>query len=178
MADKENIKEKGKQGKKQDSKAEKEVKKEQKKEESFETLVRVFGYDIPGSKNIYAGLTYIKGISWSLSNAVCTMLKMSRSKKISELSKSEIQKIEEFLSRLPVPDYMKNRRKDYETGETKHYFGTALEMKKEFDIKRLKEIKSYKGIRHAAKLPLRGQRTRSHFRTKSAASTMKARKKA
>jgi small subunit ribosomal protein S13 len=38
-------------------------------------------------------------------------------------------------------------------------------MVKEFDIKRMKQIKSYKGMRHSLKQPVRGQRTRSHFRT-------------
>lgn len=42
--------------------------------------------------------------------------------------------------------------------------GTGLELQTEFDIKRLKKIKSYRGIRHAANLPVRGQRTKSHFR--------------
>ena len=39
-----------------------------------------------------------------------------------------------------------------------------LDLKKETDLKRLKKIKSYRGIRHAANLPLRGQRTKAHFR--------------
>ena len=59
---------------------------------------------------------------------------------------------------------MKNRRSDPETGVTSHLYGSDLDMKKEFDIKRMKKIKSYKGIRHTMKLPVRGQRTRSHFR--------------
>ncbi len=38
-------------------------------------------------------------------------------------------------------------------------------MRKEFDVKRMKQIRSYKGVRHSLKQPVRGQRTRSHFRT-------------
>lgn len=145
-------------------------------DENNEVLVRVMGFDIPGSRNLMTGLTYIKGISWTISNALCIKLGMQKSKKISELSKAEIQKIEEFLDKLPLPDFVKNRRSDPETGETKHFYGTTLDMKKEFDIKKMKEIKSYKGIRHASKLPVRGQRTRSHFRVKSQASGMKKKK--
>ena len=63
-----------------------------------------------------------------------------------------------------VPIYLINRRNDFETGENKHLTTSDLDLKKEFDIKRLRKIKSYKGIRHAAKLPVRGQRTKSHFR--------------
>ena len=134
------------------------------KEEEGEVLVRIMGFDIPGSKNIYAGLTRIKGISWIISNAVCIKLGFEKSKKISELSKPDIQKIEEFLKKLPVYDFLKNRRFDPETGKSEHFYGVDLDLKREFDIKRLRKIKSYKGIRHAARLPVRGQRTRSHFR--------------
>ncbi|MBU4308527.1 MAG: 30S ribosomal protein S13 [Nanoarchaeota archaeon] len=63
-----------------------------------------------------------------------------------------------------LPEFLFNRLKDFETGENKYLVGSDLELKKEFDIKRLKKIKSYRGIRHAAGLPLRGQRTRSNFR--------------
>ena len=63
-----------------------------------------------------------------------------------------------------IPKYILNRRKDSETGEDKHLTGSDLELQNEFDVKRLKKIKSYKGYRHASGLPLRGQRTRSNFR--------------
>ncbi len=144
--------------------------------EQHETLVRILGYDIPGSKNIYTGLTRIKGISWTISNAVCIKLGFKKNKKISELSKPDIQKIEKFLEALPVYDFLKNRRKDVETGETAHFFGTDLEMKRDFDIKRLREIKSYIGIRHALKQPVRGQRTRSHFRKRGTPMGVKRKK--
>ena len=145
-------------------------------DEKSEVLVRIMGFDIPGSRNLITGLTYIKGISWTISNAACLALAMPKAKKISELTKPEIQKIEEFLNKMPLPDFVKNRRSDPETGETKHFFGVNLDMKKEFDIKKMKEMKSYKGIRHMSKLPVRGQRTRSHFRIKSQASGMKKKK--
>lgn len=141
-------------------------------EENEEILVRIYGYDIPSSKKIFVGLTRIKGISWSISKALCTVLKIPLTKRISELSKADIQHIEATLDNLPIPDYLKNRRFDTETGKTEHLFSSDLDMKKDFDIKRLREIKSYKGIRHALKLPVRGQRTRSHFRKKSQASLM------
>ena len=146
-------------------------------EENNEILIRIYGYDIPGSKKIFVGLTRIKGISWAISKALCTVLKIPLARKISDLSKQEIQKIEETLDNLPIPDFLKNRRFDSETGKTEHLFSSDLDMKREFDIKRMREIKSYKGIRHALKLPVRGQRTRSHFRKKSQASMMAKGKK-
>jgi len=65
-----------------------------------------------------------------------------------------------------LPEFLLNRRKDFETGEDAHLIGTDLDMKKEFDIRRLKKIRSYRGLRHAFKHPTRGQRTRSNFRGK------------
>ncbi|MCX8159213.1 MAG: 30S ribosomal protein S13 [Candidatus Pacearchaeota archaeon] len=147
------------------------------KEEEHEVLVRVLGYDIPGSKNVYTGLTRIKGVSWAIANAVCIKLKIPHFKKISELSKEDIKKIEKFLEELPIYDFLKNRRYDIETGKTEHFYGSDLDMKKEFDIKRLREIKSYRGIRHALKQPVRGQRTRSHFRQKGRAMGVKRKSK-
>ncbi|HLC53524.1 MAG TPA: 30S ribosomal protein S13 [Candidatus Nanoarchaeia archaeon] len=159
-------------------KAEKAAKKMQPTAEESEVLVRIYGYDIPGSKNLYTGLTRIKGISWAIANATCIKLGYSKSKKIHELTKQEIAAIENFLDTLDVPDFLKNRRRDRETGKTEHFYGTDLEMKRDFDIKRLREIRSYKGVRHALKLPVRGQRTRSHFRTKKAASISTKKKEA
>ena len=146
------------------------------KEEELETLVRILGFDIPGSKSLYPGLTRIKGVSWAVSNLTCTKLGFLKSKKVSELSKSDIAKIEQFLKSFPAPDFLKNRRFDLESGENAHYFGVDLDLKKEFDIKRLRKIKSYRGLRHAAKLPSRGQRTRSNFRSKGKAVGVKRKK--
>jgi len=166
MDDKQKIKDKAV---KRDQDKKKEKPKYEPKEEIHEVLVRIMGRDIPGSKKIFVGLTRIKGISWAISNAACLKLAIPRSKKIQDLSKEDINKIENFLKKIDVYDFLKNRRKDQESGGTTHYFGSDLDIKKEFDIKRLKEIKSYKGIRHAAKLPVRGQRTKSHFRKKGVA---------
>ena len=140
-------------------------------------LVRIAGHDIPGNKKLYAGLTRIKGVSWSISNATCLLLKISHDKKISELSKDEIQKIESFLKDPKIYDFMKNRRFDPETGRTSHSISNDLDMKKDFDIRRMKKIKSYGGVRHAAHQPVRGQRTRSHFRKKGQAVSVKRAKK-
>ena len=137
----------------------------QEKSEAYdEGIVRILSTDIEGKMKIYPGLTKIKGISWSLSNAICNILKLDRKRKISSLSQEEIKKISEHASGQNIPAYLLNRRRDFETGENKHLIGSDLELQKEFDIKRLKKIKSYKGFRHTSGLPLRGQRTKSNFR--------------
>ncbi len=139
----------------------------QEKKELF-SIVRIMQHDIPGNKNLLTGLTYIKGVSWAISNATVKILKMNPSKKISELSKPEIEIIINFLQHEThkLPLFLINRRNDFETGTDGHFVGTDLDMKKEFDIRRLKKIRSYRGLRHALGQPTRGQRTRSHFRTK------------
>jgi len=127
-------------------------------------IVRILAKDIEGKMSLYSGLTKIKGVSWGLANAICYKLKMSKTKKIGDLTEAEVKKIEDFMKNPDLPKHLVNRQKDLETGEDKHLLGADLELTKEFDIKRLKKIKSYRGIRHGAGLPVRGQRTRSNFR--------------
>jgi len=147
--------------------AEDKVKTEKKDiKESYASIIRIMQTDIPGNKRVLTGLTYIKGISWSVSNAICKILKIDSDKKISDLDKKEIERIIEFLNNPSLPKFLTNRRRDFETGEDSHLIGTNLDMKKEFDIRRLKKIRSYRGLRHALGQPTRGQRTRSHFRAK------------
>lgn len=129
-----------------------------------EKLIRILAKDIEGGLNVYVGLTKIKGISWGLSNAICKTLNLDKKRKIGSLSKEEIDSINDFIKNAKVPSYLYNRRFDTETGEDKHLLGSNLELQKELDIGRLKKIKSYRGLRHALNLPVRGQRTRSHFR--------------
>lgn len=128
-------------------------------------VVRILSKDIEGNESVYSGLTKIKGISWSFSNAICNTLKIDKKRKIGSLSPEEIKKIEEFTKNPNVPDFLKNRRADRETGENKHLQGTNLELRKDFDIKRLKQIRSYRGLRHSLGQPVRGQRTKAHFRS-------------
>jgi len=139
---------------------------EQKKPElkSEEKIIRIMSKDIGGNMKIYAGLTKIKGVSWSFSNAVCKILKIEKTKRISSLSKDEIGSITDFIKNPKLPEHLLNRNTDFETGENKHLTGSDLELQHEFDIKRLRKIKSYKGYRHALKLTVRGQRTRGNFR--------------
>jgi len=159
-----------KQGKKEKfDKTEKEKPKGRPEEKkAYYSIVRVMQTDIPGNKNTLTGLTYLKGVSWSISNVVCKLLKLDPKKKVSDLTPQEIESIINFLGNIPpeVPKFLFNRRKDFETGESYHLTGTTLDMKKEFDIRRLKKIRSYRGLRHATGQPTRGQRTKSHFRTK------------
>jgi small subunit ribosomal protein S13 len=133
-----------------------------------EKIIRILSTDMEGRMKVYSGLTKIKGISWSLSNAICKILKIDKNRKIGSLDEKEISTLTEFIKNPKLPSFLFNRKMDFETGEDKHLIGADLELRKEFDIKRLKKIKTYKGYRHGAKLPLRGQRTKGNFRRNKA----------
>jgi len=129
-----------------------------------ERIVRILAKDIEGGMSVYAGLTKIKGISWTMSNAICKILGFGKDRTIGSLTNEEVKKITELAKSPTSPKYLLNRQKDRDTGEDKHLLGSDLDLRKEFDIKRLRQIKSYRGFRHASNLPSRGQRTKGNFR--------------
>ncbi len=128
-------------------------------------LVRIANADIPGKKDIYHALQRINGVSFSFSNAVCNALNIDRKRKIGDIPDQELKQLEDFIKHpTTLPAFLLNRRKDLETGKNIHLIGTDLKLQKEFDIRLMKKVKSYKGMRHAYGLPVRGQRTRGNFR--------------
>jgi small subunit ribosomal protein S13 len=133
-------------------------------EKEHATLVRILGRDISGDHRLISGLNKVKGISWGFANAVCGSLRMDRQKRIKDVTEEDIGKIESFVKDPKLPGFMKNRQKDFEDGEDKHVVGPDLRLRKDFDVKRMRKIKSYKGTRHANNLPVRGQRTKGNFR--------------
>ena len=134
-------------------------------EQKIRAIVRISNTDLDGSKDIYRALRKIRGISFMFSNAICNYLKLDKTKKAGTLSEKEIKDIEGLVENPKVfPRWMLNRRKDYDTGEDFHLISSKLKLTNDFDIKRLKKIKSYSGIRLSQGLPVRGQKTRSHFR--------------
>ena len=133
-------------------------------EKREERIVRILSRDIEGKMKVYVGLTKIKGVSWSMSNAVCNILSLDKNRRIGSLTEEEIKKITDFLKNPKVPIFLVNRRFDLETGENRHLIGTDLDLRRDFDVKRLKNIRSYRGLRHQLGQPTRGQRTQSHFR--------------
>lgn len=130
-----------------------------------ERMIRILSTDIEGKMSVYSALTKIKGISWAMSNAICKTLGIDKTKKVGSLTDEEIKKVSDFIKNPTLPTHLFNRQKDFNEGVDKHLTGSNLDLRKEFDIKRLKQIRSYRGIRHSSKLPLRGQRTKGNFRT-------------
>ena len=133
--------------------------------DKIKVIVRIANTDIDGNRKLYVALRKIKGVGFMFSNAICNSLDLDKRKKIGALTDEEVKNIEELiLAPSKFPKWMLNRRKDYDTGDDLHIVGSRLKLRKEFDIKRLQKIKAYRGMRHAFGLPVRGQRTRGHFR--------------
>lgn len=128
-------------------------------------IVRIMTTDIDGSLNVERALRRIKGVSFMFSRAVCTATGMDPKRKIGNLNESEIKMLEGFIKKPQLPVWMRNRRKDPETGEDMHITMAELDLKKREDINLLRRMRAYKGIRHELGQPVRGQRTRSSFRT-------------
>ncbi|MEM7819717.1 MAG: 30S ribosomal protein S13 [Candidatus Aenigmatarchaeota archaeon] len=136
-------------------------------------IVRLLATDIDGELKVERALRKIKGIGFAFSRAVCIATGIDSNRKIGSLSAEEIKKIENFIKKPNLPSWLLNRRKDMETGEDRHLTKSELDMKIREDINLMKKIRSYKGIRHELGLPVRGQRTRSSFRTQKTVGVMK-----
>ncbi len=135
-------------------------------EEKIRNIIRILDTDIEGNVIMEKGLRKIKGVGFSFSNAICNIFDYDKRKKIGTLNDKDLKQIEELIKnpKDKLPKWMLNRRRDIYTGEDMHLTSTNLKLSKEFDIKNMKKTKSYKGMRHAQGLPVRGQRTKGHFR--------------
>jgi len=140
-------------------------------------LIRIVGTDINADSSILFGLAKIKGVNIMLANALCVVLKLDKLSKISSLSEKDIEKIENYLTTnemKEIPSWLLNKRKDLDTGKDLHFITKDID----FDLlqlkRRLGKLKTYKGLRHRARLPLRGQRTKSNFRRNKTIAAMKA----
>lgn len=110
------------------------------------TMARIAGVNIPDEKRIEIALTYVYGIGVSTSGKILENLKVDGNKRTKDLSSEELNKLREEIE-----------KKYRVEGELKH------EVK--MNVKRLKEIKCYRGSRHQRGLPVRGQRTKTNTRT-------------
>ncbi|MBI2578267.1 MAG: 30S ribosomal protein S13 [Candidatus Aenigmarchaeota archaeon] len=128
-------------------------------------IVRIMATDIDGSTQLMRGLRRIKGVSFMFASAVCTSAGIDKRKKLAELSSEELKKIESTIRAPGFASWLLNRRKDMDTGKDMHSVASELDLKKREDINFLKKMRAYRGVRHEFGLPVRGQRTRSSFRT-------------
>lgn len=136
-------------------------------DKNFKYLVRIANTDLDGGKPIGHALLKIKGVGVMFSNMACKLANVSRYAKTGNLKDSEIEKLTMAVTepkKFNAPSWLFNRRKDYETGEDRHIISGNLKFSLENDLRRMKKIRCYRGIRHIYGLPVRGQKTRSNFR--------------
>ncbi len=140
---------------------------EEKKKDDFKYIVRLASTDVNGNQPVRYALTQIKGIGNSLAALIADKAEVERGVKIGNLSDDEVNRIDELIASAQewAPPWMRNRRRDRETGNDVHLIGAEIDLKKREDINLLKKIRSYRGIRHEKGLRVRGQRTRAHGRT-------------
>lgn len=133
----------------------------------FKHIVRVGNTDLVGDKSLFLSLQKIKGVGENFSRVICKLAEIDYLKKTGDITEAEVKKLEKVLEhpeKAGFPTRFLNRQKDYETGEDKHLILADLDFEKDQDLKRQKKMKSYIGLRHQWRLPVRGQRTQSNFR--------------
>jgi small subunit ribosomal protein S13 len=109
-------------------------------------MARIAGVNIPDDKRIEIALTYIYGIGHPRSKQILAALKMDPNSRTKTISEAEINKLKDYIEKNFTIE-----------GELKH--------RKQLNIRRLRDIGCYRGIRHAKGLPVRGQKTKTNTRT-------------
>lgn len=110
-------------------------------------MARIAGVDLPPSKRVEIGLTYIYGIGRARAGAILTQAQVEPGRKVKDLSEDEVLRITRVIN---------------QEGRVEGDLRKAIAL----DIKRLIEIGSYRGMRHRRNLPCRGQRTHTNARTR------------
>jgi small subunit ribosomal protein S13 len=132
--------------------------------QEYRHILRIMGTDMQGTQKTVYALTAIKGISLSLSNAIIKKAGVNPDLRVGFLTESDIGKIEDIIkepAKHGLPTWLFNRRKDTETGKDTHIISADLVLKTKTDIDQAKEIRSWRGYRHAYGLKVRGQRTKT-----------------
>ncbi len=109
-------------------------------------MARIAGVTLPNNKRVEIGLTYIFGIGQNASQKILKETKVDPNVRIKDLSENDIAKLRDVI-------------------EKKYKVEGELKREVLMNIKRLKEIDSYRGSRHTKRLPARGQRTKTNTRT-------------
>ncbi len=122
------------------------------------------GTDVQGTLKTSYAVAEVKGLSASLSNAILKKAGVNPDVRVGLIADSDIAKIEDVirdLAKYNIPGWMYNRRKDSDTGKDIHVLSADLAFKIKNDIDGAKEIRSWRGYRHAYSLKVRGQRTKT-----------------
>lgn len=109
-------------------------------------MARIAGVDIPREKRVEISLTYIYGIGRTLSNKILKKVNINPDTRVKDLTDEQVNDIRKEITNYTVEGDLRRE--------------IAL------DIKRLREIGCYRGLRHRRGLPVRGQRTKTNARTR------------
>ena len=110
-------------------------------------MARISGVTIPSEKQVWVSLTYVHGIGRKTSYDLLNEAKVEPTVRVKDLTDAEIARIQDIINEKLLVE-----------GELQRVVAG--------NIKRLKEIKAYRGLRHSANLPSRGQRTKTNARTR------------
>ena len=121
-------------------------------------MARISGVDLPNDKRVEIGLTYIYGIGKTTSNKIIKATGVNPDTRCRDLTEEDVKKLSDYIT----------HNLDVE-GD--------LRRKVAFDIKRLKEIGCYRGMRHIKGLPVRGQTSKNNARTRKGPKRTVANKK-
>ena len=110
-------------------------------------MARIAGVTIPSDKEVQIALTYIFGIGTTTSKAILAAAKLEPTTRVKDLTEADEQKLNDIIS-------------------SKYSVEGDLKRLVTNNVKRIKDINSYKGLRHKAGLPVNGQRTRTNARTR------------
>jgi small subunit ribosomal protein S13 len=110
-------------------------------------MARISGIDLPNSKRVEIGLTYIYGIGRKISNDILTKTKIDKNVRVSDLTDEQVNKIRTII-------------------EKEYQVEGDLRSEISLNIKRLMDLGSYRGLRHRRHMPVRGQRTKTNARTR------------
>lgn len=120
-------------------------------------MARIAGIDLPREKRVEIGLTYIYGIGKARSQEILTNADVNFDTRVKDLTESELARIRDEIDKYHVEGDL---RRD-----------VAM------NIKRLREINCYRGVRHKKGLPVRGQKTKTNARTRKGPKKLVAKKK-
>jgi len=110
-------------------------------------LARIAGVNIPTNKRVSIALTYIYGIGPKMAKAICDKVGITEERRVNQLSDEEVLRIREVI-------------------DSDYTVEGDLRREVTMNIKRLMDLKCYRGLRHRRGLPVRGQRTHTNARTR------------
>ena len=110
-------------------------------------MARISGIDLPNSKRVEIGLTYIYGIGRKISNDILTKAKIDKNVRVSDLTDEQVNKIRTII-------------------EKEYQVEGDLRSEISLNVKRLMDLGNYRGLRHRRHMPVRGQRTKTNARTR------------